>query len=1279
MVKHVLACLALLCGNIALTGATAEAAATINANVISVDAGKPIGVVQPSVTGQMMEWASDSMNNAWAEKVANRSLETEPARSTLYDGFDTADRSKWTPTSLDGAPAGTFTVSGGTAAITAAQPGRFGIMSNPVPGSRYATVSVETRIVSATGANAILSVYGGSGAFTNFAEFAIEGGVLKVHADGRPTWTGGAATTPSVLRVDVSGRDGTARTLRFFHNGTLVHTLTGFTGLPGDYRAFLYGWSGTVTADYLALTPDGTYDSFSGTSLSPRWTPSRLEGTANGSVSVSGGRATVTGGAQSRYGLLSDPIANSSVDWTTIETRLDGVTGTNGLINVYGGAGGFERFMEFGVEGGVARVFTSDGTGNWTGGAVTLPATLSVQVSPYWSNGRLFRFFVNGVRVHELATRTDVPHQDFRLFLYGFGTSATVWDEVKVSQVHMLDRWDNHFEGGGVSGAWTPTTLEGGWGSAGAANSQMTINGAAGSRYGLMSQPLVESDVQDYAVEAKLDSYTGVNGLLNLYAGTGRGDFSKYLEFGVEAGTLRVFGDGVTPWTGPAISLPVTLRVEVGDTVSFFANGRLVHSLPKPAVLQNTEYHAFLYGYGTSVTKWDYLTWWRTDNAWRPDGHTDVATYERERTASNGSYAQRVDVQHTSGRRGISQGGIALTAGRAYEVSVYLKQTGLSAPVTLALGPDTGDSPGYTPYATANVTGVAGTWSKHTVTLTPSVTDRYAKLFIGTAGTGTLWIDMAGVMPKDPAEVVHGGWRKDFVDRVAALNPGSIRWPGGIIADSYTFSDGIGPRDQRPPMYYGQWEAGWMTNDVGTDEVLGLAEALNIPVVLNVNWGQGTAATAANWVEYTNGAAGTTWGAKRGRAPYDVKTWEIGNEVWGSWTPGHTGAAAFAASYVTFRDAMAAKDATITFIGEGGDGTNNDQSWNTTMIANAGSKLDHLSIHYYSPQPLPQAYDSAAVYAASVGAPAVIGDRMATVTDTILNGTSRDIKIAVTEHNAMYFNEEHRRSRSLEGALQEAGLLNLFMRRSDVNEVNAASTLMEFWDGSAIRLGNRGSFVTPTYLVQKLIADRHGPLLLPTTVTGPTYNAPAMGNLPARNGVPMLDVTSTRSADGTKLYVSVVNRDPSAAQAATINLAGAGTVGSTATVSTVGSPGYLDRNTWRQPTAIQTTTTTTTSVNAHTFPAHSFTVLTFDIAAPAVAAPVIVGRVTKTDGTPIAGATVTAGGPGVVTDASGHYRLPAAAGVRNLTVSASGYTTYVRTAVEVSALGASPLPVRLTP
>lgn len=59
------------------------------------------------------------------------------------------------------------------------------------------------------------------------------------------------------------------------------------------------------------------------------------------------------------------------------------------------------------------------------------------------------------------------------------------------------------------------------------------------------------------------------------------------------------------------------------------------------------------------------------------------------------------------------------------------------------------------------------------------------------------------------------------------------------------------------------------------------------------------------------------------------------------------------------------------------------------------------------------------------------------------------MKVAVTEYNGMYFNEESRRTRSLESALQVGGQINLFARRNDLIEVNFLSTLVNFWDGGA--------------------------------------------------------------------------------------------------------------------------------------------------------------------------------------------------------------------------------------
>jgi len=1286
-----------------MTGEQTPAAAGTGS--IAIDAGAVQGVVQPTVTGQMAEWAYDEMNGAWAERLRNRSFEVESVdaqQSTLYDAFTgtALDRGKWTLVSLDGAAPGTASVANSALTLNTAGPGRWGVMSDQLGETRYTATTVETKVTATTGTNAILHLNGSSsGTFANYVEFAIEGGQLKVYGDGITPWTGGAATTPGTLRITVSGQSGSARDLDFYYNGSLVHSISGATMLPATFRAFLYSFSGSITVDTVTVSHDDTYDGFGGTALSPRWTMTALAGSSTGaSTSVGGGRLQISGSGNSRYAALSKPIRNSAVDWTRIDARLTSLSGTNGLVNVYGGTGtgDFSKFVEFGVEAGMAKMYTADGA-SWTGGAVTLPATLSIEVSPYYADGRTMRFFVNGTQVHQRQDDRNVPKADFRLALYGWSTSTTQWDRVGISQVHMWDEFAPTFEGGpGLSVEWTGMSLAGGWGTASQGNSQLTVNGAANSRYGVLSQRLEESDVYGYTVQAKVASVSGTNALLNLYSGSGRGDFSKFVEFGVEGGQLKVYGDGVPSWTGPAVSTPVTLRIEVspwksgGRDLYFYADNRLVHQLEGLTAVGNSEYQVFAYGYGSTTTKWDYITWWR-DASWRADGYADRATYKHVEGALNGSYAQQFTVtQHTTGRAGIAQHDVQVTAGKAYRVSMWLKQTGLSAPVTVYLGDSRSDNPTTAPYASATISGVTGSWAQYTVDVTPTTTDPFAKLFIGTAATGTLVVDMPSVMPLDPTEVSFGGWRKDFVDRLDVLDPVSIRWPGGIIADSYYWTDGVGARDQRPPTFFAQWDAQWMTNDVGTDEIMNLAQQLGLTVILNVNWAQSTSTNAANWVEYANGAASTTYGAQRaanGRtAPWGVKFWEVGNEVWGWWTPGSADATTFANSYVQFRDAMVAKDPAIELIGEGGDGNTNDQAWNTKVIQTAAptNRIDHLAVHYYSPQTLPQNYSSTAVYAASMGAVLTIGDRLAATGDTVLANTTNDVKLAVLEHAAMYFNEEHRRTRTLEGALAEAGILNLLMRRPDLNEINAASTLVNFWDGGSFRVGNRGSFVTPAYEVQRLIAAQHGDLLVKSTTTSSTYNAPAMGNLPARSNVPHLDVTTTRSASGDKLYVSVVNRDPSAATSTSISIANAGAISSTATARTVNSASYLDQNTWQNRTKVRMSTSTVTGVGGsftYSFPAHSLTVLTIDTSATGVTQPAVTGRVTTTAGAAISGAAVqVVGGASTTTNDDGYFAITGVpTGTVQVRVSKSGYTTYTRSQVEISPQGATTLPIRLTP
>ena len=137
------------------------------------------------------------------------------------------------------------------------------------------------------------------------------------------------------------------------------------------------------------------------------------------------------------------------------------------------------------------------------------------------------------------------------------------------------------------------------------------------------------------------------------------------------------------------------------------------------------------------------------------------------------------------------------------------------------------------------------------------------------------------------------GFRTDVIEAVKALKPPLLRWPGGNFVSGYHFTDGIGPKDQRPR----RTELAWHTeesNRFGTDEFMRYCELVDAEPYLCVNMGTGTMDEAAAWVEYCNGTGDTYWANQRRanghEAPYGVKLWGLGNEMYGPWQIGQLSA-----------------------------------------------------------------------------------------------------------------------------------------------------------------------------------------------------------------------------------------------------------------------------------------------------------------------------------------------------------------------------------------------------
>jgi alpha-N-arabinofuranosidase len=158
---------------------------------------------------------------------------------------------------------------------------------------------------------------------------------------------------------------------------------------------------------------------------------------------------------------------------------------------------------------------------------------------------------------------------------------------------------------------------------------------------------------------------------------------------------------------------------------------------------------------------------------------------------------------------------------------------------------------------------------------------------------------------------------------------------------------------------------------VGTDEFMTLCRLLDVEAYITVNAGFGDAWSAAQLVEYVNGAATTPMGKVRAAnghpQPYKVKFWGVGNEPWGEWQLGFMPVAQFELKHDMFAQAMRKVDPSIKLIAAGAmpdDMTGAKQAkrlngqivpdylsagdWSGNLLAHCLDNIDLLSEHFYS-------------------------------------------------------------------------------------------------------------------------------------------------------------------------------------------------------------------------------------------------------------------------------------------------------------------------------------------
>jgi alpha-N-arabinofuranosidase len=530
-------------------------------------------------------------------------------------------------------------------------------------------------------------------------------------------------------------------------------------------------------------------------------------------------------------------------------------------------------------------------------------------------------------------------------------------------------------------------------------------------------------------------------------------------------------------------------------------------------------------------------------------------------------------------RHGLFQSRVPVRQGLEYRGSIWIKTDGFEGEVRAALEADRSTGPTYDESLIANV---SGDWKRYAFTLKPASNDPLARFVLLFSGKGTIWIDQVSLMPGDAV----GDVRADTMAKVKALKPAFIRYPGGNVAQDYHWQWGIGPRDERPSWINLSWNNEIEPSDFGTDEFIAFARAAGAEPTITVNVeGRGaTVEEAAAWVEYCNGPATSKFGALRAQnghpEPYGVKYWEIGNEIWGDWVRGHTDAATYARNLARYVAAMRAIDPSIQVIAVG----DNDMAWNRTVLEKVSDRLEFLAIHhYYSRRDMDG--DVKNLLARPLHYERFYGE-----VESELGKLPPDRRPALAI-NEWGLDLTESQVYSMLGALYGARLMNAFERRGSVVGMSAVSDLVNGWPGGIIQASRDSLFVTPIYLVNQLYATHLGSERLATRVEGPTLSTTKEGS-----DVSVVDVATSRSADGRNIFIKALNTDLERPVRVTVSLQGA-RVASSAVVDRVTAPSLQAVASFKTPNAVRLSRSSLKAAERFQLelPKHSVSVVTLSV------------------------------------------------------------------------------------
>jgi alpha-L-arabinofuranosidase len=406
--------------------------------------------------------------------------------------------------------------------------------------------------------------------------------------------------------------------------------------------------------------------------------------------------------------------------------------------------------------------------------------------------------------------------------------------------------------------------------------------------------------------------------------------------------------------------------------------------------------------------------------------------------------------------------GIMTEKDKTYRLSFYAKRDNeFNGPLTISLESEDGEEV----MVTASIPELTTEWTRYVVDLTAVLGSSSSRLVLSGEHTGVIHLDMVSLMP-ETWKGRENGLRIDLAEKIQALEPKFLRFPGGCFVEGFTLDNTykwkktIGDIAERPG-HMGMWNY-YSSDGLGFHEFLQWSEDLDAEPLYVVNVGiSHTLENAVGdyttvplteiepWIkdvldaiEYANGPITSHYGSLRAKnghpEPFALKYVEIGNE-------NNFQLNEYKQRYPLFYDAIKSEYPEMT------------------LISNApldGETVELIDEHYYNSSEW--FIDHANMYDTydRQGPQIYVGEYAVT------NGAGKG---------------------NLNAAIGEAAFMTGMERNSDVVKMSSYAPLLvndndRAWNPDLIVFNNESSYGTPSYYVQQMFAQNTGKVTVPTTL-----------------------------------------------------------------------------------------------------------------------------------------------------------------------------------------------------